>query len=98
MGCYDLAAKKNIASFSMKTVSEKAGYSWYKMGRVTITENCELFFSRAWTTQIHISFPETIGRTYDVWAELKFIGPMYHANQQGDSHIFLGLMILAEVQ
>ena len=98
MGCYDLAAKKNIASFSMKTVSEKAGYTWYKMGRVTMTENCELFFSRAWTTKIQISFPETIGKTFDVWAELKFVGPMYHQNQQGDSNIFLGLVVLEEKQ
>ena len=98
MGCFDLAAKKSLLATTIDSVSEKSGYSWYKMGRITITENCELFFSRAWTTQIHISVPETIGKTYDVWAELKFVGPMYHQNQQSDSHIFLGLVTLVEIQ
>ena len=98
MGCYDLTGKKNLSYFSLKEVSDKSGYSWYKMERVTVKENCELFFSRAWTTQVQASSPETIGKTFDVWAALKFTGPMYHKDQQGESNIYLGLVALEEVQ
>ncbi len=97
MGCYDLVGGRNIASRRLNDVFDRTGYSWYSMGHVTIKENCELYFSRAWTTKLQISFPETIGKTFEVWASLKFAGPMYHPNQNGDSNVFLGLVVLEEI-
>ncbi len=99
MGRYDLETKKQSPYFSMKTVSEKPGYSWYKMGRVTVGRRDDLFFNRSWTIQIPISYPETLGRTFDVWASIKFTGPMYHTNEKdSESFIWQDLVILEEVK
>ncbi len=98
MGCYDAKNRKAVVEFSMGTVGDSSGYNWYKMGRVTVTEECILYFNRSWTIQVPISYPETMGRTFDVWAELKFTGPMYHPEiKDGESFINLGLVVLEEV-
>ena len=99
MGCYDISSKKISPSFSTKDVADKKGYNWYKMGRATIPQSCDLFFNRAWTIQLPVAYPETIGRTFDVWASLKFTGPMYHPDEKdGDSFMFLDLVILEVVK
>ncbi len=98
MGCYDLNFKKTSPLFKMATV-EKHGYNWYKLGRVTVKERNDLFFNRSWTIQIPISYPETLGRTFDVWASIKFTGPMYYPDEKdGDSFIWQDLVILKEVK
>ncbi|MBQ7650657.1 MAG: DUF4838 domain-containing protein [Victivallales bacterium] len=99
MGCYDLSLKKTSPTFSAKSVADRKGYNWYKMGRATIPQSCDLFFNRAWTIQLPVAYPETIGRTYDVWASLKFTGPMYQPDdKEGESYMFLGLVVLEEVR
>ena len=97
MGCYDLNFKKTSPWFKMATV-DKHGYNWYKLGRVTVKERNNLFFNRSWTIQIPISYPETVGRTFDVWASIKFTGPMYHPDEKdGDSFIWQDMVILEDV-
>ena len=99
MGCYDLSSKKASPNFSTKNVADKKDYNWYKMGRATIPQSCDLFFNRAWTIQLPVSYPETIGRTFDVWASLKFTGPMYHPEEKdGESYMYLDLVVLEEVK
>ncbi|MBO4344506.1 MAG: DUF4838 domain-containing protein, partial [Victivallales bacterium] len=98
MGCYDLNFKKTNPWFKMADVSDKHGYNWYKMGRVTVKPRNDLFFNRSWTIQIPISYPETLGRTFDVWASIKFTGPMYHPDEKdGESFIWQDLVILEDV-
>ena len=99
MGAYNLSQKKTSPTFTTKNVADRKGYNWYKMGRATIPQSCDLYFNRAWTIQLPVSYPETIGRTYDVWASLKFTGPMYQPeSQDGESYMHLGLVILEEVK
>ena len=97
MGCYDNDTKR-IAPISKITAIDRKGYNWYKMGRVKVKKNCDLYFNRAWTIQIPISYEETVGSEYDVWASLKFTGPMYQTEENGDSFMYLDLVILEEVK
>ena len=99
MGCYNFKTKKTNPYFTMKTVAENSGYNWYKMGRLTVKDLDELFFTKSWTIQVLISYPETIGRTFDVWASIKFTGPMYHPDEkEGESFIWHDMVILEEVK
>ena len=58
MGCYNVEAAKTIKYESFNTVKGK-GYEWYKMGRVTLSDRSDLFFNRAWTIQLPVSYPRT---------------------------------------
>ena len=99
MGCYDRDTKKVPVVSKINTVADKHGYNWYKLERVTVKERNDLYFNRAWTIQLPISYVETIGRTFDVWASLKFTGPMYHPDEkEGESFMYLDLVILEEVK
>ncbi len=98
MGCYDNDSKKTSSTFKMETIG-KTGYNWYKMGRVDVKKRSDLYFNRSWTIQIPVSFDETVGKSFDVWASLKFTGPMYQPNEkEGDSFMYLDLVILEEVK
>ena len=98
MGCYDNDTRRTAPIFKMSTI-DKTGYNWYKMGRINVKKRSDLYFNRAWTIQIPISFEETVGNTFDVWASLKFTGPMYHPDEKaGDSFMYLDLVILEKVK
>ncbi|MBR4673490.1 MAG: DUF4838 domain-containing protein [Victivallales bacterium] len=100
MGCYNVEAAKTIKYESFNTVKGK-GYEWYKMGRVTLSDRSDLFFNRAWTIQLPVSYPRTLtaGKTFDIWASLKFTGPMYQPDEKdGDSFMYLNFVVLKEVE
>ncbi len=98
MGCYDNDTKRMAPVVKMDAIG-KTGYNWYKMGRVNVAKRSDLYFNRAWTIQIPISYGETVGKTFDVWASLKFTGPMYQpAEKEGDSFMYLDFVILEEVK
>ena len=85
---------------SFNTVKGK-GYEWYKMGRVTLSDRSDLFFNRAWMIQLPVSYSRTLtaGKTFDIWASLKFTGPMYQPDEKdGDSFMYLNLVVLLEVE
>ncbi len=97
MGCYDSDTKRTAPIVKMDAIA-KTGYNWYKMGRVSVKKRSDLYFNRAWTIQIPISYVETIGQSFDVWASLKFTGPMYHPKEkEGESFMYLDFVILEVV-
>ena len=101
MGCYDVKERKTIQYASFTQLKDGTGYGWYKLGRVTLPERGDLFFNRAWTVQIPVSYPRTLtaGKTFDIWASLKFTGPMYRPEEkEGESYMYLDLVIMEEVK
>ena len=98
MGCYDNDTKRTAPIVKIDAIG-KTGYNWYKLGSVNVKKRSDLYFNRAWTIQIPISCEETVGNTFDVWASLKFTGPMYHPDEKaGDSFMYLDLVILEETK
>lgn len=99
MGCYDTVLAKTVKNYTSKEVPKGSGYTWLNLGKVKLSGNSDLYFTRAWTIQKTLSYFPLRNHTYDIWAEMKFTGPMYHADETGDENfIYLGMIVLVEVQ
>jgi hypothetical protein len=85
-GVYDTKDKTYPATGEIKAADiPGAGYHWYKLSDAKLTGYDYIYFFWSWNIQLDI--PDGFDSTnpdqkYDVWAELKFEGPMF--NQPGD--------------
>ncbi|MBO4620011.1 MAG: DUF4838 domain-containing protein [Victivallales bacterium] len=97
MGYFDRTTAKTEPVTFFEPMPEEPGYGWYCLGRVKFSKRCDLFFTRAWSVQVPFAYPEITDRTFEVWASIKFTGPMYRPGQPGDNCIYIGLVLLKEV-
>ena len=94
-GVYDQAARKSLATRSHAKIAPEPGYHWYSFGRAKIPADGYVWFSRAWTTQLKSSgYPELAGQEVEVWAHVKFTGPLYWPGATGESHIWVDRVLL----
>ena len=97
-GVYDQNTKKGLSSGGFQKV-EKDGYNWYRICRVKPTGTSYLWLTRAWTTQLNVGdWQELVGKDLEVWASIKFTGPMFRPGTTGASHIWIDRLILCEMQ
>lgn len=94
-GVYDQAAKKTLTTRSHAKIASRPGYQWYCFGRTKVPADGYVWFSRAWTTQLKTSgYPELVGKDVEVWAHVKFTGPLYWPGATGESHIWVDRVVL----
>lgn len=95
-GVYETVAKKGLGSGGFEKV-EKDGYNWYRVGRAKPTGTSYLWLTRAWTTQLNLGdWHELVGKELEIWASIKFTGPLFRPGTTGESHIWIDRLILCE--
>ena len=87
-------SKNRYARFDR--IPDGAGYHWFKMGTATMLEKSYVYLTRAWTTQLQMGRPQFVGKTFEIWASVKHVGPQFHPEQTGSEYIFVDRIILAE--
>ena len=97
LGYYDQGNKKTLTNVTYQRPHKK-GYAWYSGGKVRIPEDGSIFVTRSWyvsqkTGSISSSL---IGKEYEIFVSAKFTGPLYWADEQGESHIYIDRMLLVE--
>jgi hypothetical protein len=87
-GIYDTVGKKHGISKSITAADiPAAGYHWYKLGETKLTGNDYIFFFWSWVIQLDVAdmfdgaHPN---QQYEIWAEIKFEGPMFPHAKEGD--------------
>lgn len=94
-GLYDTAAKKGVCSQSHAKIDPRPGYHWYRFGKGRLPPAGYIWFSRAWTTQlVPGDFPGLVGLEVEIWAHVKFTGPLYWPDAKGASHIWIDRVLL----
>jgi hypothetical protein len=80
-GLYDEVTGKLITAADIKTTQvPSAGYHWYRLGETHLTANSLLYFTWSWIIQndVNDAFnPSAPDTKYEIWANLKFEGPIY---------------------
>ena len=93
-GVYDTKTKKSLGGGSFKNV-EGDGYRWYRLGKAKFSDNCYLWLTRAWTTQLRAgNFSDLSGKELELWASVKFTGPMFRPGTKGESFIWIDRVLL----
>ncbi len=94
-GAYDTKTKKSLGSGQVAK-PEGDGYMWYRICKVKFTDSCYLWLTRSWTTQLRVNnFAPLTGKELEIWASVKFTGPMFRPGTSGDSFIWIDRVILA---
>jgi hypothetical protein len=98
MGLHDVGAKKTLVKMPFDKIPENEGYNWFSLGKpVMIPENSYLYFTRAWTVQLHLTgFKELVGKEFEVWVSAKHVGPQFHKGQQGPEYLYIDRVLLVE--
>ena len=53
--------------------------------------------TREWTTQLKTSYPQLIGKTFEIWASVKFTGKQFHPEQVDEhEYIYIDRVVLIE--
>ncbi len=96
-GVYDGTLKKSLGGGQVAK-PEGPGYHWYRICQTTLTPDAYLWLTRAWTTQLKIAnyLLDLEGREFEIWVSVKFTGPMFQPDAQGDSFIWIDRVILVE--
>ena len=93
-GVYDTRTKKSLGGGSFAKVAGD-GYHWYRLGKVKFSDNCYLWLTRAWTTQLRAdNFSDLSGKELELWVSVKFTGPMFRPGTSGDSFIWIDRVLL----
>ena len=93
-GVYDTKTKKSLGGGSVKNVAGD-GYRWYSLGKAKFSDNCYLWLTRAWTTQLRAgNFSDLSGKELELWVSVKFTGPMFRPGTSGDSFIWIDRVLL----
>jgi len=64
------------------------GYHWYKMGTFPLRPGYYLYFFWSWIIQLDLDNafdPRRPDQQFDIWARLKFEGPMFPHGQEGEA-------------
>ncbi len=89
-GVYDNAAEKVLVSNLIQPADiPAAGYHWYKLGETKLTGNDTMYFFWSWFIQLDVGDAFIEGnpqQTFEVWANMKFEGPMYPHAKEGDKN------------
>ncbi len=98
MGLHDVGAKKTLIKKPFDKIPDNEGYNWFSLGKLmTIPENSFLYFTRAWTVQLHLTgFKELVGKEFEVWVSAKYVGPQFHKGQQGPEYLYIDRVLLVE--
>ena len=96
-GVYDGQLKKHLGGGTIAK-PEGPSYHWYRICRTTLTKDPYLWLTRAWTTQLKIAnyLREPEGKSFEIWASVKFTGPLFFPDAQGESFIWIDRVILLE--
>ena len=93
-GVYDEKTKRNQGSGECAEV-QGDGYRWYHICKAKFTPTSYLWLTRAWTTQVRTgNYRELSGKEMDVWASVKFTGPMFRPGATGKSYIWIDRVLL----
>ena len=94
-GVYDEKAERGLGSGECAKV-QGDGYHWYRICKAKFTPTCYLWLTRAWTTQLRAgNYRELSGKELEVWASVKFTGPMFQSGcYAGRSYIWIDRLIL----
>ena len=96
-GIYDAAGHRKISSKSFDNSKSDGKYHWIYVGTGTVTSNTCVWFTRSWSLNLSLKRNcELYGRTYDVWASVKFTGPTFGNDRSESDFIWLDRVILAE--
>ena len=98
IGYYDDNAEKSLGENRFDKIPDGPGYHWYKLeAKVKIPENGLFYMTRAWTTQLKTGYPELIGKTFEIWASVKFTGKQFHPEQVNEhEYIYIDRVVLIE--
>ena len=95
-GLYDCAKRKTLCECAFASVGWK-GYKWIKIGTATIPRTSYVWFTRSWCLQHDLKrSAELAGRTFDIWASVKFTGPLFQKGESGRSHVWVDGVVLEE--
>ncbi len=80
-GIYDASNEKDLLNNSI-TASQipGPGFHWYKLGDIALPKNTYIYLFWSWMIQINLKMDkagEKPGQIYEVWAQLKFEGPLF---------------------
>ena len=100
-GVYDTVGKNHVLT---KTISAAdvpgPGYHWYRLGEVPLTGTDYVFFFWSWNIQADVvdAFDsKNPKQLFEVWANLKFEGPMYpHGKPEDKNAISLERVVLVK--
>ena len=96
-GLYDCEKRKTLCERSFASVGWK-GYKWIKIGTATIPRMSYVWFTRSWNLQLDLKrSSELAGRTFDIWASVKFTGPLFQKGGAGRSYIWIDGVVLDEL-
>ncbi len=86
-GAYDTAAKRGLASASIKGEDVSGpGYHWYKLPPATLTASSYVYFFWSWIIQVPVESAvdaKAPSPRCEVWARIKFEGPGFPHGQGG---------------
>lgn len=89
-GVYDNAATKVLVQNLIQRADVPgAGYHWYKLGETKLTGNDTMYFFWSWWIQLDVGdafIEEKPQQTFEVWANMKFEGPMFPHAKEGDKN------------
>ncbi len=89
-GVYDTVVKKSTLTGVIKAGDiPSAGYHWYKLGDVTLTDHDYVYFFWSWIIQndiVDAYDAKTPDAKYEVWADLKFEGPAFPFGKTDDKN------------
>ena len=96
-GLFDCAKRKTLCERSFSSADWK-GYKWIKIGTATIPRESYVWFTRSWNLQLDLKrSSELAGRTFDIWASVKFTGPLFRKGDNGRSHVWVDGVALEEI-
>ena len=74
---WNATEKRETRRTDIGEIDTAPGYHWYHMGEVTVAPEGYIYLNRSWLPQLVVSTAELVGRTFDVWASVKFEGPRF---------------------
>ncbi len=98
-GVYNWGSKEVFVHTHIKPEDvRKGGYNWYKLYRTKVPATY-IYFLSSWGIQLYLSDISTMykdGAEFDVWASVKFQGPIYKFGGQGENGVLLERVILVK--
>ena len=100
-GLYDEVTGKLITAADIKGAEVTSpGYHWFRLGETKLTANSLLYFTWSWIIQndVNDAFdPSAPDTRYEIWANIKFEGPLYPHSREGEKNaIFIDRIALVQ--
>ncbi|MBR4653906.1 MAG: DUF4838 domain-containing protein [Kiritimatiellae bacterium] len=99
IGLYDGGASRTVIKKTFPKPLSESGYAWYEIGKAKIPDSKKSYIWLTGTWQTSLSLKDKVelfGRTFTIYASVKFTGRKYRPGSDEPSRIWIDRVVLVE--